>query len=133
MAERTIKHVSFSYRIEVPDPIRPGETIISERKAARGDTVDIPFEDDVLRGEKFGAFETDLAPAEEVESVSALSDDELVAWIREDKPTVKEVVDSAEGDPELARRLLDAEDKAHDGESRRGVLESLTAIVGRGQ
>jgi hypothetical protein len=131
MTERTIRHVSFSYRVEAPDPMKPGETIFIEKKVAKGTTVDIPFEDDILRGEKFGAFETPRDESvEEVTSIRDLSDDELVAWIAEDHPKVSEVIDSAEGDPDLARRLLDAEDKATGGDSRKGVIEGLSAVLG---
>lgn len=153
MAERTIRHASFSYRVSGPDPIRQGETIYHERKAMQGETVDIPFEDDLERGERFGAFVTEKTPAAEsvVESertqpetepepeedgeveelsVSEMTDEQLVEWISNDHPNVQTVVDAAEGDPENARRLLDAEDAATGGDSRKGVIDGLTAVIG---
>lgn len=136
MAERTIRHVSFSFREEANDPVRPGEKIIIERKVPRGARVDIPFADDIARGEKFGAFESESGDGEqvaEVTSIRDLSDEELIFWIKEDHPKVSEVVDAAEGDTELARRLLDAEDTATGGDSRKGVIEGLTAVVGQAQ
>jgi hypothetical protein len=119
----------------VPDPVRPGETIYAEKLASRGEIVDIPFEDDIVRGERFGAFEDESEEEEtvvEVGSIAEMSDDELMTWIKEDKPTVRQVVEAAEGDPELAQRLLDAEDAATGGDSRTGVIQGLTHIVANG-
>jgi hypothetical protein len=150
---------------EVKDRFHPDRTYWVERTAKQGDTVDIPREEDIARGEEVHAFLTDedieaaeaAAEAEademeairqsqleaqtppgtdaegeeveEVSSVSEMSDEELVAWIKEDKPTAHEVVDAAEGDPDLARRLLDAEDEASGGDSRKSVISGLTAII----
>ena len=154
MALRTIRHAAFSFRVTAPDPVREGQTIVHEKKALQGETVDIPFEDDLQRGEKFGAFVTPDTPAaasvidseretleppeentegeEEELSVSDMTDEELVTWIQEDRPNVQTVDDAAEGDPEQAKRLLDAEDAASGGDSRKGVIDGLTAIISHG-
>jgi hypothetical protein len=164
MAERTIRHLGFWYMVELEDRFHPGKKVWIERSARQGETVDIPREEDIARGEELHAFvtEEDEAAAkaaaeaeaeeaeemrqsqleaqspvttpdtEEVDSVSEMSDDELVAWIKEDKPTAHEVVDAAEGDPDLARRLLDAEDRATGGDSRKSVISGLTAIIQQG-
>lgn len=137
MATRTIKHAAFSYHDTVPDPIRPGEYIPTERMALQGDTVEIPMDMDLERGERFGAFLGDgesvpgvpTLDTDEGVSTSQLSDADLVAWIKEDGPTVQEVVDAAEGDPDQAQRLLVAEDRATGGDSRKGVTAGLTAII----
>jgi hypothetical protein len=153
---------------EVEDRFHPGNTYWIERSARQGETVDIPRDEDLARGDELHAFvtEEDEAAAkeaaeaeademeamrqsqleaqtppgtdaegeevEEVSSVSEMSDEELVAWIKEDKPTAHEVVDAAEGDPDLARRLLDAEDEATGGDSRKSVISGLTAIIQQG-
>jgi hypothetical protein len=154
MAERTVKHLGFWYMVEIEDRFHPGRTYWVERTARQGETIDIPREEDVTRGDEIHAFvtEEDLKKqeaeakaeqspilsdgtdtgTEEVDSVSVMSDDELVTWIKEDKPTAHEVVDAAEGDPNLARRLLDAEDAATDGDSRKSVISGLTAIISQG-
>jgi hypothetical protein len=133
--------------VELEDRFHPGKMYWIERTAKQGDTVDIPREEDIARGEELHAFvteedaaaaqheaeetDTDTEP-EEVDSVSVMTDEELVAWIKEDKPTAHEVVDAAEGDPDLARRLLDAEDEASGGDSRKSVVSGLTAIISQG-
>jgi hypothetical protein len=136
--------------VEIEDRFHPGKMYWIERTAKQGETVDIPREEDIQRGELYHAFvtEEDVAAAEaaeaeveetevdteteEVDSVSEMSDDELVTWIKEDKPTAHEVVEAAEGDPDLARRLLDAEDEASGGDSRKTVISGLTAIISQG-
>jgi hypothetical protein len=172
MAERTIRHLGFWYMVELEDRFHPGKTYWIERTAQQGETVDIPREEDIARGEEHHAFvteedeaaakeaadaeaaeiaaaqqsqleaqgtpaadtetDTDTEEVEEVSSISDMTDEELVAWIKEDKPTAHEVVDAAEGDPELARRLLDAEDTATGGDSRKSVISGLTAIIQQG-
>ena len=160
MAERTIRHLGFWYMVELEDRFHPGETYWVEKTAAQGETIDIPRDEDIERGEELHAFLTEedvaeqeaaleaeqeaiveaqqaqlIVPStqvEEVDSVSQMSDDELVAWIREEKPNANEVVAAAEGDPEQARRLLDAEDTATDGDSRKSVVHGLTAIIQQG-
>lgn len=72
---------------------------------------------------------------EELIDVGSASVDELADWIRQvppNKPTVQDVVNASGGDPDIAKKLLEAESKAHDGEPRKGVLEGLTAVVSRG-
>lgn len=153
MALRTIRHAAFSYRVTAPDPVRQGQTIVHERKALQGETVDIPFDDDLERGERFGAFVSPSTPAaesaieseretlqpsdedeldEEELSVSEMTDEQLVEWIQGDHPNVQTVIDAAEGDAAQAKRLLDAEDKASGGDSRKGVIDGLTAIISHG-
>ena len=58
---------------------------------------------------------------------------ELADWIREDRPTIDEVVELAEGNPEFAQKLLDAENQATDNDPRKGVQAGLTAIIERGE
>jgi hypothetical protein len=156
--------------VELEDRFHPGKTYWVEKTARQGETVDIPREKDIQRGEEAHAFvteedeaaakeaaeadaaeiaavqqsqleaqspaatdtDTDTEEVEEVSSISDMSDEELVAWIKEDKPTAHEVVDAAEGDPALARRLLDAEDEASGGDSRKSVISGLTAITQQG-
>jgi len=148
--EKTIKHLGFWYMVEVESLKRPGETHWIEKTATQGETVDIQRESDIARGEHAGAFyskeeikqgkhlppEPESEPeengADEVDSISEMSDGELVAWIKEDRPTARDMVDAAEGDADLARRLLSAEDEATGGNSRRNVIQGLTAVIQQG-
>jgi hypothetical protein len=151
--------------VELEDRFHPGRMYWIERNARQGETVDIPREEDIARGEELHAFvteedieaaeaaadaeaeeseemrqsqleaqakPTDTEEVEEVSSVSEMSDEELIDWIKKDKPNAHEVVDAAEGDPDLARRLLDAEDAATGGDSRKSVVSGLTAVIQQG-
>lgn len=63
------------------------------------------------------------------EGLGSKSDDELEQWIREDKPTVNDVVSASDGDPDLAQRLLEAESRAQDGDARKGVVDGLMHVI----
>lgn len=69
---------------------------------------------------------------EELLDVNTATVDELADWIRTERPTVNDVVQASDGDPEVAKKLLEAESQSHNGEPRRGVLEGLTAVISRG-
>lgn len=55
--------------------------------------------------------------------------DELAAWIKASKPSVDDTVALAEGAPELAQKVLDAETAAQGGEPRKGVAEQLARLT----
>ena len=84
---------------------------------------------DVVTNEDTGE---ELTPDEELLDVNVASVDELADWIRLERPTVNDVVQASGGEPVIARKLLEAESKAQNGEPRKGVLEGLTAVVSRG-
>lgn len=139
MAERRIKHVEFTYYEEVTNA---GQTApsLAVRHAYRDQTVDIPRQEDIDRGERFGAFYTEdeavhVPAAEggepEEQYVGDMSDADLVAWIRDDKPNAQEVINAAGGDPEQARRLLAAEAAATGNDPRKTVSTGLTAVINR--
>ena len=69
---------------------------------------------------------------EELLDVHTATADQLALWIQQEHPTVNDVVRASEGDPEVAKKLLEAESLATDGEPRKGVIEGLTAVVSRG-
>ena len=129
--ERTIKHLAFTYRVEVADLAHPGRTRFQELTASQGETVDIPFQEDIECGEKYGAFVTEadlVAPV--FKPLAERTEAELAAWIRGSegqRPQEAEVVLAAGDDPELARRLMTAEyatGSRHDAIT--GLNESLT-------
>lgn len=150
MAERTIKHGYYWYHSPETQIIGgKEEERLVERTAFFGQTVDIPRTEDVERGESVGAFYTDAELAriergdsgEEVEevAVSDLDHGEMVDWLTgtgmfdsQPKPKVDEVLEAASGDPDLARRLLDAENEATGSNPRAGVEQGLTKIVQEG-
>lgn len=134
MAERRIKHLFFTYSVEEDSPYEIDKKILVEKIAYRDQVVDIPREQDVLRGEKFDAFYTEddnlvTTEAGEEVPVSDLDDEELVSWIREDKPSAPEVVKAANGNPDQAVRLLAAENAATGNDPRKSVAEPLQKII----
>jgi organic radical activating enzyme len=64
--------------------------------------------------------------------VRTASVDDLARWIETERPTVQEVVDATGGEPDLARKLLEAESQATDQDPRKGVLDGLSAVIARG-
>lgn len=103
------------------------------RFATRGDEIDVSAEE-AKAGKAAGYFVPDAseeaAPAAPFDPVAA-SDDELIVWLQEEKPTVDEVVDAAQ-DEETAQRLLDAERSASGGNPRKGVVDGLEAKITSG-
>jgi hypothetical protein len=147
MALVTIKHAQFLYYTEreYTDPLS-GEkkTRLSRHIALRNQSVDIPRDEDLERGEAVGAFMTaaDETTADEVAEDEATSEppldsseldfsnqDELVAYLKENKPTVVATVALAENDPEQAEALMEAEEIASGGQPRAGVMSGLQKIL----
>jgi hypothetical protein len=75
------------------------------------------------------------AAEESQQDVASASKEDLVAWLMTEGPNVQETVNASEGDPGLAKRLLEAEAEAaqqEDREPRKGVVDGLSAVVARG-
>jgi hypothetical protein len=113
------------------------EDILSVRHALRGDTVNIPRDEDVERGERAGAFVPDeveqASPVEETAGLDFSNHDALVEWIQEEQPNVHAVVEAAEGDADKAQLLLAAENEATGGQPRKGVSTGLSRIINAGE
>lgn len=127
MAERTVRVAWFRYRVPLLEGGKPvkndkGDPVYVEKTAWHGDTVDVPLQDDVDRGDQHGLFASADTP------VSEKSDAELEAWIRDEKPTAKDVVAAAGSDPVLAGRLLAAETLARE-KPRQEVSDGLDKLV----
>jgi hypothetical protein len=139
MAKRTIRAAQFMYFIPTGRTRRlkggVEEDVLSVRHALRGDTVDIPRDEDVERGERTGTFVPDVV---EQASPAAVEEDTgldfsdmgaLVGWIKKDHPNVNTVVAAAEDDPDKAQMLLAAEEQATGGQPRKGVSSGLNLII----
>lgn len=102
-----------------------------DRFACQGETVELADED-AARGDADGAFITDEPePVEESSAISIDStDEELVTFVG--SANVSEVV-AAATDPEMAKRLLDAENGSTGNDPRKGVVEGLAAIAGQAE
>jgi hypothetical protein len=148
---KKIKHAQFSYYVPTTSTdMKTGKTRdrLSRRIARAGDWIQIPREEDVQAGEESGAFFTDeeLNPVvadedtesssnggvsdDDIADASAPSHDELVAWIRDERPNSATVVERAGDDPEMAQALIDAENEASGGDPRKSVVEPLERIAG---
>lgn len=132
MPERTVKIRAFHYNEKVPHPTNPDKEIIKRTRVNRGETADFPDEA-ITEGEAMGAFVT-----EEDEKESAALDfsvagaDELAEWIEKEHPTVQEVLDATNGSPEVAQRMLEAENIATGNDPRSTLVEGLAEVVNRG-
>lgn len=112
------------------------EEVLSVRHAFYGDTVEIPRSEDIEPGEAAGAFEPDEVEQESPVAEEAAtggpdfnSHDNMVWWIKHDKPTAAEVVDAAGDDPVKAEALLAAEQEATGGQPRKAVIRGLNEIL----
>jgi hypothetical protein len=77
--------------------------------------------------------EAQAVQAEEEEmDVTTASVDDLARWIQTEQPNVNETVQASGGEPDLAHKLLEAESQATDGDPRKGVVDGLSAVIGRG-
>jgi hypothetical protein len=144
---RTIKHLMFPWMVEAPNPAHSdGPNVLKERVAKQGDVVTIEELGTLAleKGERLGSFYTDAElknpatpaqlPAGATEESASTSSEwgvpELVQYIETNKPNVDDTVALAQGDPEAAKRVLDAEAEATGGDPRAGVTKGLAAVIG---
>lgn len=138
----TVAVRAFPYRVEAEHEYEPGRVVYQDRTAYRGEEISV-LAFDLARGKRFGAF---LKPGQKVEDLGAgvsasptalqfsakdATDTELINWIKDGNPTVQDVVDASEGDPETAARLLSAETAATGNDPRKGVIMGLEAVANR--
>lgn len=102
------------------------------RHARQGETVKLSVEDE-KRGESCNAFcplpSSQQAADPEVVDASDMTDDQLTEWVSKSK--VNDVVKAGVGSLDLANRLLAAEERATNGDTRQGVLKGLTVVIQR--
>lgn len=129
--EVTLKIRAFPYYVDINDPVT-GRQVRQERVATRGQTVrlsDVDFE----RGERFNAFQTDvdedLQEATGAFSLNTISEGDLAVYIRDEKPTISDLVDGVNEDPVLARKVLDAENLATGQQPRQGLVDALEELA----
>lgn len=104
----------------------------------KGERVDL-LDEDYIRLKNGGAVldedEADAAILEaeqELLDVRTASVEDLSRWIETEHPTVNDVVQASGGEGDLAQKLLEAETMATEGEPRKGVLDGLSTVIGRG-
>lgn len=131
MPKAIIRHRAFPYYVDREDPTT-GNTIRVELLGRRGEEVELS-DADYARGERLGSFipqPTEETPEGVLDPATA-DITELATWIEEDKPTVNEVVEASGGDPNIAARLLEAEEMATQGTPRKTLVDALTPIISR--
>lgn len=57
----------------------------------------------------------------------------LVDWLREDSPSIDDVLTRVDGDPDEAREMIEAEHTASGGNPRKGLITKLTKIADGGE
>lgn len=129
--EVTIGIRAFPYYVDTPDPVNGG-TFKTEKIARRGETVELSDED-LARAKKFNAIQgednSSPDPGTGGFNLTTASVEDTAKWIEESKPTVDETVDAAEDDPNIAAKLLEAENLATGQQPRAGVQKGLQAII----
>jgi hypothetical protein len=140
--KKTIKHIRFSYYEEAPHPYKPGETILVEKIASQGETVEIPREEDIRIGEYHDAFYTkdelgakqaheDSPKAVEGGNFDEMGEHEIALYIEEKKPTINQLLELIGSDGDLADRVLDAEGIVTKGDPRKGLVSGIVEIKAR--
>jgi hypothetical protein len=145
--EVTIKIRAFPYYEDVKDPVSE-KTVKQEKIARRGETVSLS-DADYERAVRFDA----IAEPTEGASVSSSTDQPtpslddfdpetanvatLSLWLKgelegqDGKPVVEDVVDAANDEPEVAQRLIEAENHATGQQPRTTLIAELQEIVTR--
>ena len=138
--EVTIKIRAFPYYEDEEDLVS-GVIVRREKIAVRGQTVKLG-KVDFHRAQKFDAIYTDDEenPRDAAEDTAEKVDtgqvsfrdatvEDLSTWIQVKQPSSDRILEEANNDPELARKLLDAEEHATGGEPRDEVEDGLTEII----
>lgn len=153
--EKTIKHKIFTYHVETKGLKPDGSlgNILVERQARRGETVDIPLDFELNRGEELDAFYTDeeleaIASGDSPQATAAdaptvgidletADEDDVQLWLSgqggSSKPSVPQVLNAVNNVPEESRReaaqkVIDAE-QAREGEPRSTLVEPLEEFL----
>jgi hypothetical protein len=143
---RVVKHILYAWLVERPPSVEGQPPQVVEKTAYEGQEVSVEELGPIAleRGERLGAFYTDeereqidteaeeLTTGEEAPAFSEMSEQELGDYIRQHNLNVTNTVAIAGSDPELAVRVLEAEEIATDGDPRAGVVSGLQKIVGGG-
>lgn len=146
---RVVKHLLFPYYVEAEHPMFPDQKVYEERTARRGEVLKVEDlrKQDLEKGERLGSFFND-SEIKAMERVAADGGDpsnsdpdfdateagehEIAEYIETNKLNVDDTIALSKGDPETAQRILEAESIATGGDSRKGVVAGLEAVISRG-
>lgn len=137
LVQKRVKILAVTWDTLEPSYLKQGEFVQKEHRATRGDVIDIP-ESAAVRLSKpdISAFFDTIDPPtyENTEGdlqFSQMSEADLINWHRMNSPSAADVIDAAAGDPDVARRLVEAESIATGGDPREEVVLGLAEIIGR--
>lgn len=130
--EVKIKIRAFPYYEDVDNPLT-GDTQPVERIARRGDVIELS-DKDYERAKRFDAIVNpdDELPEPGEQPPPDDSVEGLAQWLSDEKPSVQEVLDRADGDPQLAEKLIEAENLASGQQPRTTLVDGLQKIVDEG-
>lgn len=143
LEEVTIAIRGFPYYVDVRDLVT-GRMVRQERVAMRGETVSLaPW--DYQRAVKFNAIAVSTEEGEggttpvaaerepgwdpNTQSLDEVNVEDVSLWISGSRPTVSEVVEEANSDPDRAQKLLDGERHATGDQPRSTLIEQLEEII----
>jgi hypothetical protein len=135
--EKRVKVLSCTWATLENNPLKKGEYILTEHRATRGDVVNVPVSVATRYSKPdIDAFfdtvdEEGAGAATPEEGFAQMSEADLINWHRMNSPSVKEVVDAAQGDADIARKLVAAETAATGGDPREEVIHGLSEVIGR--
>ncbi len=138
--KRIVKALWAPYMVE--RTTSRGVDVLVPRYGDRGQEVEL-LEHDEVRLDELGALEprgakagtqpvaTDDEDEDEVEvlDVAASSVVQISEWLTSVEPTVPQTLELAQGNAELAEKLLEAETVATGGEPRKGVEKELQKLI----
>lgn len=150
LTEMVVISKSFRYYQETPSTTDPDKTVLRMRIARRGDKITLR-DPDLRKGEVTQALITEEeykrrvnrlrgVPEDEGEESSAteqsyadevkdLDLEDTVEWLETRKPTIPQTVAAADGDAEVAERLLEAEQLVTGRDARQGAIDGLQKII----
>lgn len=132
LTEKVIKNKAFRYYVEQPSILDPEKTILRERVARRGDTVQLR-DADVKIGEAMGAFLTDedfmddeaVLPGDPADKTV----EQFVEWLETDRPSIPAVLKVVDDNAETADKVLEAEQLVTGRDPRPTLVAKLEAII----
>jgi len=138
-----VKVRAFIWHDVQQNPYNPDQKILIPRVSVRDEELNpedlSPY--DRERAERHGVFYkegeqtregTTVGEDGEVveKSVDDMSVEELATWIKEDEPTIDDLLELASDDPDQAQKILDAENMATSNDPRKGLVTGLTKVIG---
>lgn len=140
LVKKKVKILSIFWNTLEEDPLDSNRSIEKEHRAQRGEDVLVPksiaerySEPDIDaffagEGSGKGKKKDEETPLEFAQMTEA----DIINWHRSTNPSPDEVLEATDGDPEIARKMIEAETKATDGDPREPLIRALGEVVATG-